>query len=67
MPGKKTVDPANHAYDLEDFTTAVGSGNYPAVSFIKMPAFQDGHPGNSDPLDEQTGLVYADQLPAAAA
>jgi phospholipase C len=57
VPGKKAVDPANHAYDLEDFTTAVGSGNYPAVSFIKMASFQDAHPGNSDPLDEQTGLV----------
>jgi phospholipase C len=57
VPGKKTVDPANHAYDLDDFTTAVGSGNYPAVSFIKMAAYQDAHPGNSDPLDEQTGLV----------
>jgi len=57
VPGKKTVDPANHAYDLEDFFTAVGSGNYPAVSFIKMAAYQDAHPGNSDPLDEQTGLV----------
>jgi hypothetical protein len=22
-----------------------------------MPAFQDSHPGNSDPLDEQTGVV----------
>jgi phospholipase C len=57
VPGTQKVDPANHAYDLEDFTTAVGSGNYPAVSFIKMAAFQDAHPGNSDPLDEQTGLV----------
>ena len=57
VPGKKTVDPANHAYDLEDFTTAVGSGNYPAVSFVKMASYQDAHPGNSDPLDEQTGLV----------
>jgi phospholipase C len=57
VPGTKKIDPANHAYDLEDFTTAVGSGNYPAVSFIKMAAFQDAHPGNSDPLDEQTGLV----------
>jgi phospholipase C len=57
VPGTKKVDPANHGYDLEDFTTAVGSGNYPAVSFIKMASFQDGHPGNSDPLDEQTGLV----------
>jgi phospholipase C len=57
VPGTKKVDPANHAYDLEDFFTAVGSGNYPAVSFIKMAAYQDAHPGNSDPLDEQTGLV----------
>jgi phospholipase C len=57
VPGTKKVDPANHGYDLDDFLTAVGSGNYPAVSFIKMQSYQDGHPGNSDPLDEQTGLV----------
>jgi phospholipase C len=57
VPGTKTVDPANHAYDLDDFTTAVGAGNYPAVSLIKMQSFQDAHPGNSDPLDEQTGIV----------
>jgi phospholipase C len=57
VPGTKKVDPANHAYDLEDFFAAVGSGNYPAVSFIKQASLQDGHPGNSNPLDEQTGLV----------
>ncbi len=57
VPGTKKVDPANHGYDLEDFFTAVGSGNFPAVSFIKSAAFQDGHPGNSDPLDEQAGVV----------
>jgi phospholipase C len=57
VPGTQTVDPANHAYDLDDFSTALGAGNFPAVSFIKMASFQDGHPGNSDPLDEQTGLV----------
>jgi phospholipase C len=56
-PGTKKVDPANHAYDLQDFFAAVGSGNFPAVSFIKQASFQDGHPGNSNPLDEQTGLV----------
>ena len=33
------------------------AGNVPAVSFVKLPAYQDGHPGYSDPLDEQTGLV----------
>ncbi|MCA6122667.1 alkaline phosphatase family protein [Bradyrhizobium sp. WSM 1704] len=53
----KTVDPANHSYDLEDFYAAVKAGNFPAVSYIKMPAYQDGHPGNSDPLDEQVGNV----------
>lgn len=57
VPGTKKVDPANHNYDLQDFFTAVGSGNYPAVSFIKMASVQDGHPGNSNPLDEQIGLV----------
>lgn len=29
----------------------------PAVSFLKASAFQDGHAGYSDPLDEQTFLV----------
>jgi len=49
----KTVDPANHQYDSDDFFAAVKAGNYPSVSFIKAPAFQDGHAGYSDPLDEQ--------------
>ncbi len=33
------------------------SGNFPAVSYIKAPAFQDGHAGYSDPTDEQYFLV----------
>jgi len=49
--------PANHQYDLQDFYGAVAEGNFPAVSFIKAPAYQDGHAGYSDPLDEQTFLV----------
>jgi phospholipase C len=53
----KTADPANHAYDLQDFYDAVSAGNFPSVSYIKMPAYQDGHAGNSDPLDEQAGNV----------
>ena len=48
-----TVDPANHEYDIQDFHAAVESGNFPAVSFLKAPAYQDGHAGYSDPLDEQ--------------
>ncbi len=55
--GGKTIDPANHGYDLEDFYAAVKAGNFPAVSYIKMPAYQDGHAGYSDPLDEQAGNV----------
>jgi len=49
--------PANHNYDLEDFFAGVSSGNYPAVSFLKAAAFQDGHAGYSDPLDEQHFIV----------
>jgi phospholipase C len=49
--------PANHNYDLHDFYDAVSAGNFPAVSFLKAQAFQDGHAGYSDPLDEQTFLV----------
>lgn len=46
-------DAANHQYDIDDFFTAVKANNIPAVSFLKAPAIEDGHPGNSDPLDEQ--------------
>ena len=53
----KTRDPANHEYDLKDFYAAVKAGNFPAVSYIKLPAYQDGHAGYSDPLDEQDGTV----------
>jgi len=49
--------PANHQYDILDFYTAAAAGNLPAVSLLKAPAYQDGHAGYSDPLDEQTFLV----------
>ncbi|HEY0315818.1 MAG TPA: alkaline phosphatase family protein [Sphingomonas sp.] len=48
--GDKAV---NHQYDYNDFVAAVSAGNFPSVSYIKAPAFQDAHPGNSNPLDEQ--------------
>ncbi|MBB2201447.1 phospholipase C [Gluconacetobacter tumulisoli] len=57
IPGKNKADPANHEYDIDDFYKAVKRDNFPAVSFIKMPAYQDGHAGYSDPLDEQAGIV----------
>lgn len=50
-------DAANHEYDIHDFYDAVRARNFPAVSFLKAPAFQDGHAGYSNPLDEQTFLV----------
>jgi phospholipase C len=49
----KTADPANHEYGLQDFFAAVKAGNMPAVAYLKAPAFEDGHAGYSDPLDEQ--------------
>jgi phospholipase C len=49
----KTIDPANHQYDTDDFFSAVTTGHLPSVSFLKAPAYQDGHAGYSDPLDEQ--------------
>jgi phospholipase C len=55
MIGK--TDQANHQYDLSSFWTALSNNNMPAVSFLKAPAYQDGHAGYSDPLDEQTFLV----------
>lgn len=50
-------DAANHQYDTDDFFAAVKAGNFPAVSFLKAPGYQDGHAGYSDPLDEQTFIV----------
>jgi phospholipase C len=54
-------DTANHNYDMSYFdqvVTGIAQGTQPesllpAVSFLKAPAYQDGHQGYSDPLDEQ--------------
>lgn len=50
-------DGANHQYDLTDFFTALNEGRLPAVSYLKASAYQDGHAGYSDPIDEQIFLV----------
>jgi phospholipase C len=50
-------DAANHQYDVLDFFTAVSAGNFPAVSYLKAPGYEDGHAGYSDPLDEQNFVV----------
>jgi phospholipase C len=52
-----TTDQANHNYDLTDFWAGIKAGNMPAVSFLKAGAYQDGHPGYSDPIDEQQFVV----------
>jgi phospholipase C len=52
-------DAANHEYDINDFWDAVNAHNLPAVSFLKARAIEDGHPGYSDPLDEQHFIVNA--------
>jgi phospholipase C len=63
--GVPQFDTANHQYDMSDFNALVGAiahgfispDHLPAVSFLKAPGFQDGHPGYSDPLDEQQFIV----------
>ena len=49
--------PVHHEYDVNDFFSAVSAGNFPSVSYLKAPAVDDAHPGNSDPLDEQEFVV----------
>jgi phospholipase C len=51
------TDKANHQYDIQDFWLALNAGNFPAVSFIKAPGYQDGHAGYSDPLDDQAFVL----------
>src|SRR5208282_759145 len=51
------TDQANHQYDVSLFLNAIANGTLPSVSFVKAKAIQNGHPGNSDPLDEQAWLV----------
>jgi phospholipase C len=50
-------DGANHQYDLRDFFAAVEAGSFPSVVYLKASAYQDGHAGYSDPLDEQAFLT----------
>ena len=48
---------AHNQYDIHDFFDAVKAGNFPAVTYLKAPGYQDGHAGYSDPLDEQNFIV----------
>ena len=54
------TDQANHQYDMSYFSDALDGtrgAQLPAVSYLKAPAYQDAHPGYSDPTDEQIFLV----------
>ena len=54
------TDQANHQYDLSLFNDALngnGGAKLPSVSYLKAAESQDGHPGYSDPLDEQKFIV----------
>jgi phospholipase C len=54
------TDQANHQYDVSLFADALngtGGATLPAVSYIKPPKYENGHPGNSDPLLEQQFVV----------
>lgn len=55
--GTNADGPANHQYDVHDFDDALKAGNFPAVAFLKAPAYEDGHAGYSSPLDEQRFVV----------
>ncbi|HZP31404.1 MAG TPA: alkaline phosphatase family protein, partial [Acidimicrobiia bacterium] len=54
-------DTPNHQYDIrvwDQLVQAIAQGTQPnsllpAVSFLKAPAYEDGHQGYSDPIDEQ--------------
>jgi phospholipase C len=50
-------DGTNHQYDLSAFWTALGEDRLPAVTYLKAAAYEDGHPGYSDPIDEQVFVV----------
>jgi len=51
------TDQANHQYDLSDFAETLKDGNLPSVSYLKGTTAESGHPGESDPLDEQQFIV----------
>ncbi len=56
-PGHAADEAVNHQYDISLFSQALQQGYLPQVSYLKPPAYENGHAGNSDPLDEQRFLV----------
>ena len=58
-------DTANHNYDVSWFNQLVSgihngtlsASHFPAVSYLKAPVYETGHPATSDPIDEQNWIV----------
>ena len=48
---------ANHGYDTQDLMAPSSKETSPPVNFVKAQAYQDGHAGYSNPLDEQAFVV----------
>jgi phospholipase C len=65
LKGVPQFDTPNHNYDTSDFNALVSAINsgalppdaLPAVTFLKAPAYQDGHAQYSNPRDEQAFVV----------
>jgi phospholipase C len=53
----ESADGTHHQYDVSAFWTALEEDRLPAVTYLKAGAYQDGHPGYSDPIDEQVFVV----------
>ncbi|MGZ4198195.1 MAG: phospholipase C [Solirubrobacteraceae bacterium] len=61
IKGVPQFNTPNHQYDTSDFDQLVAAihrgklpaSALPAVTFLKAPGYEDGHPGYSDPADEQ--------------
>jgi hypothetical protein len=58
VPQFDTGEPPVRTSDFDALVGAITRGylpadRLPAVSFLKAPGYQDGHPGYSDPIDEQ--------------
>ena len=51
------TDQAYHQYDISDFWNALDTQNIRYISFLKPPAYQNGHSGYSDPFDEQVFIT----------
>jgi phospholipase C len=65
VKGVPQFNTPNHQYDSSDFDQLVAAINngqlpasaLPAVTYLKAPGYEDGHPGYSDPEDEQQFVV----------